>query len=240
MRALWFYDNIAISILVSLGGGFVAGLAAGIIVKFRTKTTAEKTFEENSKLVYDDLFSRVSRIDTFKQAIYKIWEKPDFFKNTDMSVSLTPHNHEEIQRYEKLILDELKAMTFHRNSPYVFLPEYLLLQQYSLSAYYHWDEIGNEEHRINIDKKSLEFHRFYAKKIIETFKDFVPKDFIDKWELEFERMGGSQLITEPSLEPGDAPKMYLNLRNETLYFDAQHHSIIELLRDIKNDDRPTH
>jgi hypothetical protein len=133
-----------------------------------------------------------------------------------------------------LILDEIKAITLHKNSPHVILSEYLLLLQYALSAYNHLHNISNLENGMEIDKKSLEYHRYYAKEIIETFTHFVPEYFVKNWDVKFKKMSGSQFIIKPSITAGDIITAHHNFRNEALYFDAQYSSIMEFFRNIKD------
>ena len=163
-----------------------------------------------------------------------MWESHEYYKNSNTMMVFDPHVYKEILRFRELILDEIKALTLHKNSPYVILSEYLLLLQYALSAYEHLHEIDNLENGLGINKKSLEYHRYYAKEIINSLGNFVPDCFVKKWDAEFKKIGGSQFVVKPPIELGDRIIAHHNLRNEALYFDAQHSKIMELLEKIKD------
>ena len=217
------------AIIVSIA----AGVISGVLVRIFSRSRYEKNFKKNAKTTYDSLFYHVSRIDAYKQNIYKIWESYKFDENSAGIKTLTAPIYQEVQNLRNLIFNEIGAMTFHKNSPYVLISEYLLLMQYCLSVHSHLYEIANRDNAMSMNKKSLEYHMFYAKEIINTFKDFVPKNFIRKWELEFEKLGGREHVVKPTMEPGDILSPHYNFQNEAMYFDSQYTSIMKLLREIK-------
>ena len=142
--------------------------------------------------------------------------------------------YDEICRFKNRMFDEIEAISLYRNSPYVLLSNYILVQQYALSAYDHIHKISNLENGMGVYEKSLEYHRYYAKEIVEKISDYVPDWFVNKWNIEFQKVGGMQDITKPSIELGDIVGSYYNFNNRVLYFDAQYASVMKALEEIKN------
>ncbi len=226
----WFFETGIFSLVLSI----VAGVISGLVVTVLMKTRADKIFDKNAKIVYGDLFSHIDRIDAYKENMFRLWQ-PRLRNNGSAKIVLEPHIYREIRQLRSLILKEVEYMSLYRNSPYVSLSEYLLLQQYALSAYSHLTEISNVEDEASVNEKSLEHHMFYAKEIIENLpKRVVPKHFVYKWDQEFQRRGGIQAVRRPLMEPGDSFGSYHNFNNEVRYFDAQYVSIIKALNDIKD------
>ena len=225
--------DVAISpttIIISIAVGVIS---SGLIRIF-SRSRHEKNFKKNAKTTYDSLFYHVSRIDAYKENIYNIWESYELDENGAGIKILPAPIYQEVQNLRNLIFNEIGAMTFHKNSPYVLISEYLLLMQYCLSAHSHLYEITNRDNAMSMNEKSLKYHMFYAKEIINTFKDRVTKDFTCKWDLEFEKQGGREHVVRPIVELGDIIYPHYNLQNEAMYFDLQHTSIMELLREIKD------
>lgn len=215
--------------LVALIGGTVAGL----LVKFLTVSRSEKVFQYNRKKTLNFLFSKISYIDSYKQTIYKYWENHEYYKNSNSMIVLETETYKEIMRFRELIFNSIKEITLYKKSPYLMIDDYLVMQQYAFSAYTHIHEIGNLDNGIGINNKELEFHRYYAKLIIEKFKKSTPNSFRKQWNIEFNKVGGIQFIVEPQIEPGDIITAHYNLQNELLNYDAQYSSIMKLLREIK-------
>ena len=226
----WFVETGIFSLVLSI----IAGMISGLVVSILMKTKADKIFDKNAKIVYGDLFSHIEDIDIQKEQMFKLWQ-PCVRNEGSTEIVLESHTYREIRRLRSLILKEIEDMSLYRNSPYVSLSEYLLLQQYALSAYAHLTEISNVENEAGVNEKSLEHHMFYAKEIIENLpKRAVPKRFVRKWNQEFQRRGGIQTVRRPLMEPGDPFGSYHNFNNEVRYFDAQYASIMKVLNDIKD------
>ena len=221
MDNIWF---IAMSVGI--------GILSGLIVRVSTKSKYETNFQKNTKAVYNEIFACISRVDSYKQRIYEMLESGDSYKNSKTLKIFNLLVYKEIQHFRNLILNEVKQITFYKNSPYVLLSEYLLLLQYCWSAYDYLYKIRDKNNVMGLTEKSLRYHIFYAKEITTTFKNAVPEDFSDKWELEFEKLGGLTRITKPLIKPGDIITSHYNFQNELMYSDAQYSSIMELLREI--------
>lgn len=220
-----FIDKIAYAML--------AGIGAGLIVKFVISTNSEKIFNNNRKKTLHFLFSKISLIDSYKQTIYNYWQNQEYYKNSNSMIVLESETYKEIIRYRGLILDCIKEITLYKKSPYLAFDDYLVIQQYAWSAYSHFHEISNLENGIGIDNKTLEYHRYYAKLIIEKFKKLTPKYFKEDWTSEFDKQGGSQFIKQPEIQPGDIVGTHHNFQNEILNYDAQFGTMMKLLREIK-------
>lgn len=233
MTEKYIFDSINLIItnqyfIAIIGGGF-----AGLLVKIFTKARSEKVFQFNHKKTLLFLFSKISYIDSYKQTIYKYWENHEHYKNSNSMIVLESETYKEIMRFRELILDCINEITLYKKSPYLMYDDYLVIQQYAWSAYSHFHEISNLENGIGIDNKSLEYHRYYAKLIIERFKKLTPKNFKKKWTFEFDKEGGSKFIIQPEIQPGDLVGAHHNFQNQILNYDAQYSSIMKLLRKIK-------
>ena len=81
----------------------------------------------------------------------------------------------------------------------------------------------------------MEYHRYYAKKIIDLFGKDTPEYFKTAWEKEFAKIGGSHQVKQPKVELGDTITSHHNMGNELLYYDYYFSTIMEKLREIEKD-----
>jgi len=227
------FDSFNLIITNNYFIAIMAGGAAGLLVKFLTKTSSEKIFQYNRKKTLLILFSKISYIDSYKQTIYKYWESQEYYKNSNSIIVLESETYKEIMRFRESILDCINEITLYKKSPYLMFDDYLIIQQYAWSAYSHFHEISNLENGIGIENKTLEYHRYYAKLIIERFKKSTPKYFKKQWTSEFDKQGGSQFIMQPEIQPGDIIGLHHNGQNEILNYDAQFSAMMKELREIK-------
>ena len=211
----------------------VGGVVSGVIVSIIRKTKADQIFDRNVKIVYEGLFSHIQKVDNYKKHAFDLWESHPEYKNST-SMVFSSFAYDEICEFRNLMFKEIEAISLYRNSPYILLSDYILIQQYALSAYAHIHEVSDLKNGMIVYEKSLEYHRYYAKEIIEKIPDHVPHQFADKWNAEFQKIGGIQAVVEPSIEPGDLIGPYHNFSNQVLYFDAQHASMMKVLEEIKN------
>lgn len=228
--ASWPFGTWITTLLFSIVGGVISG----VIVSVLRKTKADKVFDKNAKVVYSSLFSHILRIDSFKKNIFELWETHPRYKAPTV-IELNSSTYDAICQFRSFMFQEIESMSLYRNSPYILLSEYLLLQQYALSAYNHLHKVSNLETGMGIHEKSLEYHMYYAKEIIEKLPSYaVPKQFANKWNSEFQKRGGIQAIEKPSIDLGNTVDPHHNLNNQVLYFDAQHVSVMGVLNEIKN------
>ena len=215
--------------------GIASTIVVAFLFKYVWKPKHELVFEENAVQTIDLLFYHLSFVDSYKTSIFNYLEKQENFDiNSTTHLILPECYYKEIFRFRRLILDEIKILSkIQRYSAYITLRQYLAIQRYATSVYSFIIPISNEEFGISINKKSLEFHRYYAKEIIELFNKFVPTRFKDNWEREFQNAGGFALITKPQPEPGDIIGPHHNLHNELLYYDSTFVTIMEEIAEIK-------
>lgn len=217
----------------------IVGISSTVIVayffKYVWKSKQEIIFEKNAEKAIQLLFSHLSYVDSYKSTIFQYLEKQQNYDiNNTSHLTLPEWDYKEVLRFRELILDEVKNLSqLQKYSTYLTLEQYLATLQYSTSIYSFIIPIRNEEFGISIDKKSLEFHIYHAKEIIELFEKSTPKYFKENWEPEFKKMGGINLIKTPKTEPGDIIGPHHNLRNELLYYDYAFSEIMKEIIEIK-------
>ena len=136
--ANWASETWIFTLLFSI----VAGVISGVIVSVLRKTKADKVFDKNAKVVYSGLFSHILRIDSFKKNIFELWETHPRYKAPTV-LEFNSSTYDAVCRFRSFMFQEIEAMSLYRNSPYILLSEYLLLQQYALSAYHHLHKVSN-------------------------------------------------------------------------------------------------
>jgi len=221
--------------IILLTIGILSTVVVAYLFKFVWKPNQELLFEKNVKHTTRLLFSHLGYIDSYKNTIFGfLEEQKDFDINNTTHLILPEFTYKELFRFRELILDEIKYLSqVQKFSAYVTLEQYLAIQQYATSIHFFIHPISNEKYGIFIFRKSLEYHRYYAKQIIDLFGKSVPDNFYDKWKKEFVNVGGIHLIKKPKAEPGDIAGPYYNLNNELLYFDSTFSTIMEELAEIK-------
>ena len=103
----------------------------------------------------------------------------------------------------------------------------------ALSAYSFLNIITNMKFTISVDTKTLEFHMYHAKQIIQLFGNLTAKAFQDDWNREFVKWGGIDSIIQPSIEPGDVVGPYFNIWNSIFSYDPNFLKIMEKLDEIQ-------
>ena len=205
-----------------------------VLFRYVWKPQPEKIFEENLESTIKIIFQHLSLVDSYKESIFNYLE-------TDKTLDITkdfPHKfnkyaYNEIFRFRKLIFDQIEILSnISKLLGYIRLEQYLAILQYAVSAQSFLYKILNEEYTIGVNIKTLELHRYYAAHIIRLFGSKVPKNFKDKWDLEFAKIGGINSINRPLLAPGDVIGPEYNLHNLLLFYDPQNSNIMDKLNDI--------
>lgn len=225
--------------------GITSTIAVAYLFKYRWQTKQESIFQRNVEQTTNLIFYHLSYADSYKGSIFKYLEKQeDFDINSARNLTLPKYDYDEVFRFRDLILDEFKNISLMQKfSSYITLEQYLTVQKYVTSAANFIVKISNRENQIIIQKKTLEYHRYHAKKIIELFGETTRPSFREKWEKEFASMGGEHLVKEPSGEPGDVLGVHYNIHNELLFYDYTFSEIMnelakikEMIRDLKESD----
>lgn len=96
----------------------------------------------------------------------------------------TPDVFQNIEMFNESIVEEGKQLLeYIKSSTYVTKFQYDAIRQYIWSAHSFLEMYGNSTYNIKINV--LEFHKYYAKQIIDEFGYLVPKDFKTAWNAEF-------------------------------------------------------
>ena len=191
------------------------------------KPKPEKIFEDNMEKITQMIFQQLSLIDVSKQRIFNYLDNAVTFDMQKQSWHTFPepifNDMKELQNMIRGYVDSLTE--FLRLSGYITLNQYLAVQSYAISAYSFFNTITNMKFTIIIDKKTLEFHRYRAKQIIQFFGKSTPEIFLNKWNFEFVKNGGIDSITEPRFELGNVIGPYHNLFNQLLLYDPNFYQI---------------
>lgn len=191
------------------------------LFRYRWFTEQEKIYRKNMRHAISLIFDRIYYADVHKECILTyLDEQEKCCTDTNRSVVLPPNYYNEVFRLRDLILEEVRSLSrMQIFFSYIILDQYQAVQRYMLSAARAITRIGNEENRIINDMKTWERHRYYAREIIKLFGNDTPRWFKEKWEKEFSKVGGIDLIMPPDLEPGDQVGIYdLNREFDNLLF----------------------
>ena len=221
------YELLLEIILVIIGIG--SSIAIAIIFKYRIIPEEAKLYRENVKQTIDLIFDHLWYVDHFKSRIYEIIEPKmiTYGKNRHMKITINNEELDEIKFLRDSIGKEIYNLSFHeRYSTYVTINQYISILQYSYSVIVFGSLSDIDQKVIHIDEKDLDYHKYYAKRIIEEFGDKINKDFKTKWMECFENIGGINNICEPTAEPGDIPWYHWNVRNE-MFHNNSHHFVID-------------
>ena len=207
-------------ILASIGIGSTVLLAW--LFRYMWIPQPEKIFEKNLQSVSKIIFQHLSLIDSYKLTIFNFLERETSFDMTKRPFHIfSEFVFNELLRFQSLIREEAKLLTkISKFGGYITLNQYLAIQQYATSAYSFFHTISDMENAIGVNEKTLEWHKYYAAEVIRLFGKTAPKDFCDKWYLEFVREGGIDAITKPTIEPGDMIGPEYNLHNSLLFYDG--------------------
>ena len=173
---------------------------------------SDKKVEETIKM----LFEHIERIDGYKSSIY---DKLNgiIIAIIPNSIQLSEIEYNEIIRLQKLIYHEIELMynmqiyrTYLTNEQYVFAIRYA----YSASQFI--THIDNCARAITIDQKTLQYHVYYASKIITLFKKIIPYEFEQNWKNKFKDINDFNPHIEPKIELGDSVKSHHNINNHIL------------------------
>lgn len=215
--------------------GIISTIIIAYLFKYQWKTKQERIYQKNVEQTTELIFYHLSYVDSYKRSIFGYLEKQrNFDINTTRSLTLPKYDYDEVFRFRDLILEEVKNISLMQKfSSYITLEQYITVQKYATSAVNFIIKISNRENEIIVEKKTLEYHRYYAKKIIELFGETTHPSFRKKWEDEFARIGGEHLVEEPKGEPGDVLGVHHNIHNELLFYDYTLSEIMNELAEIK-------
>ena len=211
-----------------VGLGLFGSLLIAIVFKRYIIPEEAKLYRENVKQTIDLIFDHLSYVDHFKSEIYEIMGSKIITYGKKQSTKITVNNDEltNIKDLINNIKKEIYKLSYHeRYSTYVTINQYISILKYSYSAITFLTFIDNDPKIIYIDEKNLDYHKYYAKMIIEEFGDKINKNFKTKWMKCFENIGGINSIYEPTPEPGDIVGYHWNVRNE-MFHNNSHHFII--------------
>ena len=220
-------------VLTSIGIG--STIVVAWLFKYAWKPRPENIFEENLKSTAKIIFQQLSIIDSYKLSIFNYLEGDKSFDMMKCSWHTFPESiFDEMLRLRSWIAGQANLLAnIPKTGTYITIDQYLTVQQYAASAYSFLDTISNMEHTISINKKTLEFHRYYAARIIHLFGKSVPKNFRNAWDLEFAKVGGIGFVTKPTIEPGDTISPDYNLHNSLLLYDRTNSEIQGRLENIQ-------
>ena len=213
-------------------------LSTGVIAylfKSVWKPKPEKIFEDNMEKNAQVIFQQLLVIDTFKQRIFDYLDGDTTFDTQKQSWHTFPKPiFDDMIRLQNIIRIYGDSLTqFLKSSGYITINQYLAVRSYVISAYSFLSLILDMEFTITIDKKTLEFHKYHAKQIIQYFGKSTSKNFFKKWNSEFVKIGGIDSITQPKFEPGDVMGPYYNLFNSVLLSDPNFDQITVKLEQIQ-------
>ena len=203
-----------------------------ILFRYIWKTKSEKLFDDNIRKTAKIIFEQLALINSFKKGIFEILENE---KNYDMNKqswhTFSQGDFNEMFRWKKLIKKQCDTLSTLKSYGNITLDQYGVVQGYALSAYSFLNKISNMDYTASVDQKSLEFHMYYAKQLIQSFGNLTPKHFKDMWNREFRERGGIDLISKPSLEPGDTVGPYFNIWNSLFFYDPYFTKIYKTLEE---------
>ena len=208
-----------------VGLGLLGSVVIAITFKFYIIPEEAKLYRENVKQTIDLIFDHLSYVDHFKSRIYEIMDSKISTYNKKQPAKITVNNDEltNIKYLINNIKKEIYKLSYHeRYSTYITINQYISILKYSYSAIAFLTFVDNNPKIIYIDEKNLDYHKYYAKMIIEEFGDKINKDFKTKWMKCFENIGGINSIYEPIAEPGDTVGYHWNVRNEMFHNNSHH------------------
>ena len=185
-----------------------------VLLKFTFKTKSERIYAASSLGLINLLFSIVDQIDFWKSRTYDTLSSMDNFDpNKQGSFSIEEFNRRDIDNNNKEIIKRIDILYTHQNIFLQYAPAelYVTILRYVDANYRFLEPVYNANKMFYFPKR-LESHRYYAAEMIQSFGEYVPDKFKDKWNPEFSKLGGIQFVMKPA--PGPGSGLGLLLRND--------------------------
>ena len=223
-------DHI-VSTIISISGGIVTA----IIFRRIFLSRESKIFRQNSNEITNILFEHIRNIDSNKDSIYSYIENSEQISDdARITVMIDEFDQKQIDIHLDNIQRELDSiMLYDRYSTYLSVEQYRYILQYIhsfMSSMLYFENTAF----ISIIKTELEYHRYYAKKIIQTFGKSTDEDFKTKWYEEFDKNGGIDNTYKPKPSRGTIVTHHYNINNEVMKYDSHVFLIKEKLTKIDN------
>ena len=216
--------------------GIIGGIVTAIIFRYILLSKESKIFRQNSNEITNILFRHIHNIDSNKDSIYSyIDNSKPVSDNTKITAIINELDQKQIDMHLDNIQRELNnIMAYDRYSTYLSVEQYRYILQY-VHSFISSIRCFEDTSLIYIIKTELEYHRYYAKKIIQTFGKFTDENFKTKWYEEFDKNGGIDNTQKPKSSRGTIVTHHFNINNEVM----NHNSSVFLIKEklTKIDDR---
>ena len=235
VHELFNISFVNIDHLVSITISIIGGIVTAIIFRRMFLSKESKIFRQNSDEITDILFRHIRNIDSYKNSIYSYIDNSEQVSDdTRITVMIDEGGQKQINMYLDDIQHELDSiMLYDRYSTYLSVEQYRYILQYIHSFMSSMLYVENTA-VIYIIKIELEYHRYYAKKIIQTFGKSTDENFKTKWYEEFDKNGGIDNTHKPKPSLGTIITHHHNVNNEIMKYDSHVFLIKERLTKIDN------
>lgn len=197
------------SSLLAIFAGIVSGTIVGLVIKFKTKTEQEKTFEVNRKAMLSSLLTSATLGFSRIEKIWKILESlPNFNRSKNyFSDELSDEDFGKILDYIQFTNKLLEnILPFSKCSTFISHQEYFEIKGYLQSSLFVGITDGtrvNKKNLIHYEYKKRLDNAFFAKKLLEKYEELLYQNFVLDWAhiLYYERLFSLNGLQK--LEPGD-------------------------------------
>ena len=122
-------------------------------------------------------------------------------------------NYSKVYTLPEFVIDDIREMEadivkksrslakFLRTFPYVTYEQQNAVLNYAITSCSFLNN-GMMYSPVIMNNDILRSHMYFAKQIKQSFGKLTEKMFLDKWNIEFEKFGGINLIIKPKLEMG--------------------------------------
>ena len=197
-------ENIFFEITLLIIGISSTALIA-FLFKYVWKSKSDEIFEDNMKQTADEIFKQLADIDEIKQYIYDTLEYHGAkYVESECSKAYTLPEFivDDIREMEADIVKKSRSLAkFLRTFPYVTYEQQNAVLNYAITSCSFLNN-GMFNNPVIMNNNILHFHMYFAKQTTLSFGKLTEKMFLDKWNIEFEKFGGINLIIKPKLEMG--------------------------------------